>query len=236
MIKKRKRSPTRASTSRSARKVPRGKAAVVPDGETERRILEAARTVFVRHGTAGARMQEIARAAGVNQALLHYYFRSKERLAAAVFQMVAGRMLPALIGTLGSDLPLEEKCDRVIALYIANLTVNPFLAAYLISELHHRPERAAQLLGGAIGADPGQVVPPIIEKLSLQIQEGVAAGRIRSISPQQFVVNLVSLCVFPFAARPMLSVILALDDKEFARFIDVRKTELPAFFHNALRP
>ena len=227
MIKK-----TRRPAPRSSRR----KAAVVPDGETERRILEAARTVFVRHGTAGARMQEIAREAGVNQALLHYYFRSKERLAAAVFQLAAGRMLPALVEALGSDLPLEEKCDRVIGLYIANLAANPFLAAYLISELHHHPERAAQLLGGAIGADPGRVVPPVIEKLRLQIEEGVSAGRIRSITPQQLVVNLVSLCVFPFAARPMLSVILGLDDKSFPQFIETRKTELPAFFHHALRP
>src|SRR3990170_216037 len=219
MIKK-----TRRPASRRSRR----KAPVVPDGETERRILEAARTVFVRHGTAGARMQEIAREADVNQALLHYYFRSKERLAAAVFQLAAGRMLPALVETLGSDLPLEEKCDRVIGLYIANLAVNPFLAAYLISELHHHPERAAQLLGGAIGADPGRVVPPVIDKLRRQIEEGISAGRIRRITPEQLVVNLVSLCVFPFAARPMLSLILGLDDKSFPQFIETRKTELPA--------
>lgn len=227
MTKRARRPPPKAS---------RRKAAVVPDGETERRILEAAHTVLVRHGTAGARMQEIAREAGVNQALLHYYFRSKERLAAAVFRMVAGRMLPALVETLGSDLSLEEKCDRVIALYIANLATSPFLAGYLISELHHHPERAAQLLGGVMGVDPGRVVPPVIEKLRLQIEEAVSAGRIRSIPPQQFVVNLLSLCVFPFAARPMLSVILGLDDKSFAQFIEIRKTELPAFFHNSLRP
>lgn len=181
-------------------------------------------------------MQEIAREAGVNQALLHYYFRSKERLAAAVFQMIAGKFLPVLIDTLGSDLPLEEKVDRLIALYLHNLSLNPFLAGYVISELHHHPERAAQLLGGAIGAEPGRVIPPAIEKLRRQIEDGVAAGTMRRVAPHQFVVNLVSLCVFPFAARPMLAVILGLDDKTFPRFIEQRKTELPAFFHNALRP
>jgi TetR/AcrR family transcriptional regulator len=208
----------------------------VPDGETEHRILEAARQVFIRRGTEGARMQEIAREAGVNQALLHYYFRSKERLAAAVFQMVAGRILPALIDTLGSDLSLAEKIDRLIALYLQNLALNPFLAGYVLSELHHHPERAAQLLTGAIGAEPALVVPPVMEKLRRQIEHAAAAGEIRSISPHQFVVNLVSLCVFPFAARPMIGVILGLDDRTFPRFIEQRKTELPAFFHNALRP
>src|SRR6476659_7741570 len=85
------------------------------DLHTEQRILDAARTVFIRHGTAGARMQEIALEAGVNQALLHYYFRSKERLAQAVFQQLAQRLFPALIETLASDLSLDEKIERLVA-------------------------------------------------------------------------------------------------------------------------
>src|SRR3954471_10683573 len=107
------------------------------DGRTEQRILDAAHAVFVRRGTAGARMQEIAKEAGVNQALLHYYFRSKERLSTAVFAQFATRLFPALIEILGGDAPLDEKVDRVIALYLANLTRNPFLPGYLLSELHH---------------------------------------------------------------------------------------------------
>ena len=77
------------------------------DGDTERRILQAARTVFVRRGTAGARMQEIAAEAGVNQALLHYYFRSKQRLAEAVFREAAARLVPAVLTLLGSEASLE---------------------------------------------------------------------------------------------------------------------------------
>src|SRR3954471_24176897 len=101
------------------------------DGETEQRILDAARAVFIRRGTAGARMQEIAKEAGVNQALLHYYFRSKERLSAAVFQQFAAGLFPAVAQLLGSDVPLNEKVDRVVALYLDNLSANPFLPAYL---------------------------------------------------------------------------------------------------------
>ena len=58
----------------------------------------------------------------------------------------------------------------------------------------------------------------------------------RHIEPEQFAINLVSLCIFPFAARPMLSVMFSMDDAAFARFIETRKTELPAFVRNALRP
>src|SRR5690242_2930283 len=86
----------------------------VRDGDTESRILDAAHRVFVRAGTAGARTQEIAKEAGVNSALLHYYFRTKERLAEAVFRRAAGQLMPAVIGILASDLALEEKIAQVI--------------------------------------------------------------------------------------------------------------------------
>ena len=111
------------------------------DGDTEARILHAARAVFIRRGTAGARMQEIAEEAGVNQALLHYYFRSKERLSEAVFRETAGRMFPILIGTLGSDASIDEKIERIVDAYLDNLSRSPFLPGYVISELHHHPER-----------------------------------------------------------------------------------------------
>src|SRR5215213_5762023 len=100
------------------------------DGETEQKILEAARAVFIRRGTAGARMADIAQEAGVNQALLHYYFRSKERLSNAVFAQIAGRLFPMLPQVLGSDAPLDTKIDQLIALYLDNLSRNPFLPGY----------------------------------------------------------------------------------------------------------
>jgi AcrR family transcriptional regulator len=206
------------------------------DGDAEQRILDAARAVFLRRGTAGARMQEIAQEAGVNQALLHYYFRSKEGLSSAVFRQIAMRIFPALVETLGADISIEEKIDRLIAVYLDNLLQNPFLPGYLISEMHHHPERLPQLLSSALGVEPGKVVPSLFVKLGHQIDERVAAGTMRPIPPEQFVINLVSLCIFPFAARPMLTVIFGMNDAAFARFIEQRKTELPAFFRNALRP
>lgn len=206
------------------------------DTDTEQLILEAARTVFLRRGTEGARMQEIAREADVNQALLHYYFRSKERLSAAVFQQIASRIFPALVQVLSADISLDEKIDGVIGVYLDNLSRNPFVPGYLISELHHHPERVQQLLAGAIGADPQAVLPSLLKKLEKQIDERVRAGTMRRIQPHQLVINLISLCIFPFAARPMLSIVFGMDDAAFARFIGQRRKELPDFVRNALRP
>src|SRR5438477_1913859 len=86
------------------------------DGDTEHRILDAAHAVFLRRGTAGARMQEIAAEAGVNQALLHYYFRTKDRLSKAAFERAAAQFMPAAIRVLASDAPIEAKVARIIDL------------------------------------------------------------------------------------------------------------------------
>src|SRR5436190_18987782 len=120
------------------------------DRDTEGRILDAAHAVFVRRGTAGARMQEIAEEAGVNQALLHYYFRSKDRLAHAAFERAAGELLPAVLKILGSDAELDVKVRRVVELELDHLARAPYLPGYIISEITHHPERARQLITGVI--------------------------------------------------------------------------------------
>jgi AcrR family transcriptional regulator len=206
------------------------------DGATEQRILDAAHAVFLRTGTAGARMQEIAREAGVNSALLHYYFRSKTRLAEAVFLRAAGQLLPAVAGVLASERTLREKVQAVVELEIDRLSRTPYLPAYIISELAHHPERITQLVSALTGSQPDTLGRRLLRIVGSQIDEEVRARRMRPISPEQFLVNLLSLCIFPFAARPMIGALMGMDDKAFARFIRERRESLPGFFLNALRP
>lgn len=215
---------------------PPGKRRGPRDGTTEELILEAAHQVFIRRGTAGARMQEIADQAGVNKALLHYYFRSKERLAEAVFRRAAAVLMPAVIDILASDAAIEEKVQRVVEVELDLLSRTPYLPAYVISELNHDPERARQLIPVATGVSPAEIVRRVFTRLDVQIAERVRAGEMRAIPVEQFVINLLSLCIFPFAARPMLAVMLGLDGERFQQFIERRKTELVTFFLGALRP
>jgi len=214
---------------------PRGQPPAV-DRHTEQRILDAAHAVFLRRGTAGARMQEIADEAGVNKALLHYYFRSKNRLSEAVFQRVGLRLLPPVVTILGSDAEIEEKVARVVAIELEQLARSPFVPAYIISEINQHPDRVRQFVKTMTGLEVDGVIPHVREKLDKQLKARARAGTLRPISAEQFVINLLSLCVFPFAARPMLAAALQIDDRGFQRFIEQRKTELPAFFLNALRP
>ena len=206
------------------------------DADTESRILDAAHTVFLRRGTAGARMTEIAREAGVNHALLHYYFRNKQRLAEAVFRRAIGQFFPLMLGILSSDAPIDEKVRRVAAAQIDMLLENRDLPGYLLAELNHYPERAAQLLSTMAGASPSDVRARLFGTLGKQLEESAARGTIRPIAPQAFVLNLVSLIVYPFAARPLVMAIMGLDDAAFRAMMIRRKAELPAFYLAALRP
>ena len=210
--------------------------AVRRDRDTERRILDAAHAVFVRRGTAGARMQEIAAEAGVNQALLHYYCRSKDQLAQTAFARAASQLMPAVIEVMASDGELEDKVARVVALELDHLSRVPFLPGYILGEVTHRPERARQLILAMAGQSPDDIRPRMFGALKAQIDARVAAGTMRPMAPHTFMVNLLSLCIFPFAARPMIMAMLGLDDRGFAQFIAVRRQELPAFFLGGLRP
>jgi len=206
------------------------------DRDTERRILDAAHGVFLRRGTAGARMQEIAAAAGVNQALLHYYFRSKDRLSHAAFERAASQFMPTVIQVLASDAELEAKVTRIIELELDHLARAPYLPGYIISEVTHHPERARQLIASVTGRAPEDVRPQVVAMLRKQIDARVKSRRMRPIAPEQFVVNLMALCIFPFAARPMIAAMLGMDQHAFEQFIARRRQDLPAFFLGALRP
>ena len=206
------------------------------DADTETRILDAAHAVFMRRGTAGARMTEIAREAGVNHALVHYYFRSKQRLAEAVFRRAIGQFFPAMIGVLASDAPLEDKVRMVAAAQIDMLQNNRYLPGYLLAELNHYPERAEQLLSTMSGTTPANLRARLFGTLGKQLEDAARSGLLREIRPQEFVLNLVSMIVYPFAARPLVMVIMGMDDATFTAAMEERKKEIPAFFLSALRP
>ncbi|MEX0907271.1 MAG: helix-turn-helix domain-containing protein [Gemmatimonadota bacterium] len=212
---------------------PTGRAA---DRDTEQRIIEAAHAVFIRRGTAGARTQDIAEEAGVNKALIHYYFRSKERLAEVVFQRAGLRLLPPLFAILGSDAELEEKVERAIEHYLTGLLEAPYLPGYLLSEMNHHPERLPRLVEGVTGAPAAGFANRVLAGLAAQIHERVESGAMRPITAEQFVMNLVSLCLFPFAARPLFTLAFDWSGDDFHACIAERRRDLSGFFMAGLRP
>jgi AcrR family transcriptional regulator len=111
------------------------------DKLTEERIFEAATDVFVDKGMDGARMQDIASYAGINKALLHYYFRTKDQLFNAVFEMIARKILKKFAPVFDENLTIEAKIRFFFKEHIAFLQENPKLPGFILNEINRNPAR-----------------------------------------------------------------------------------------------
>jgi AcrR family transcriptional regulator len=204
---------------------------VAEDVSTEDRILDAAHTVFVRKGTQNANLKDIAEQADVNQALLHYYFRNKKTLADTVFERVASDFIPKIQSAFVADQPIPEKVETIVHRYMRLIKQNPYLPVYVVGELNQNPEEMKERLR-SMGVAP-------FDKLDLldeQLQRAADAGEIRPISAEQFIVNVLSLAIFPFIGRPLLKTVLDMNEDAFETFIDERADTLSDLIMNGLRP
>ena len=193
---------------------------------TEEKILEAAKNVFVVKGMEGARMQEIADEAGINKALLHYYFRSKERLFEAIFSEIIKFAFPKLTQILLSDTRIVTKIEQLVDAYVDLLLKHPFIPAFIIKELNRDPSGLFKMVV-KFGLNP--------QMLFDQIQESMDRGEIIQMKPQHLVANIVSMCVFPFVARPIISFVLFKDNPQaLEAFYAERATVIKEFVINAI--
>ncbi len=193
---------------------------------TDQRILEAAKRVFHRKGFEGARMQEIADEAGINKALLHYYYRTKENLFDAVFKDAFQGLFTRLFAIIGSDLSLEEKICQVINNYITLLQQNSYIPWFILNSLHHVPQKIAGFFNSS-DISPVDILKKLRESMD---REGMT-----SMDHRQLVINIISLCVFPLVGSPLIKLIFNQNDEMFEQFIETRKKELPDFIMNAIR-
>ncbi|MDX8340588.1 TetR/AcrR family transcriptional regulator [Draconibacterium sp. IB214405] len=193
---------------------------------TEEKILIAAQNVFVRKGMDGARMQEIADEAGINKALLHYYFRSKQQLFHATFESVFCKIIPNVMRMVESDQPIEEKLDFFIENYIDVLMKNPFLPTFVLKEINQDPEFLAELIKSS-GLQPKKVV----EMFKTEMEKGT----IRTMDPRDLLISILSLNIFPIASKPLLSLLFFDDDqKSYTEFIERRKVTVKEFVLNSI--
>jgi len=195
--------------------------------QTEEKILEAAKKVFYRQGFSGARMQEIADEAGINKSMLHYYFRSKDKLFQEVFQESVRHFFPVIFNVLDSDLALASKIEKLVETYYDLFRKHPHLPRFVIHEMNQHPDRFKEFMDGA-----GIEVPA---KFIKQIRAEVEAGNIKELQPKTFIINTIALCVFPVIAQPMVETVFRMDDEQYRQFLEKRKKELPTFILNAVK-
>jgi len=197
------------------------------DRNTERRILEAAKNVFYRKGLSGARMQEIADAAGINKAMLHYYYRTKDKLFDAVFLEAASKFFPKVIELFNVDLPFFGKIEYFVENYITLMLENHRLPSFVLNEIHQNPERLEGLL-----RNHAIVIP---ERAIFEFQKAMMDGVIKPVDPRQIVINMIALCIFPVAARPVIQILFSMNDEQYFEFIETRKKEVSKFIINSIK-
>lgn len=187
--------------------------------ETEENIFNAAQTIFQKRGFEGARMQEIADEAKINKSMLHYYYRSKDKLFLKVFQVGAKKIFPKLMNILGTDIPLKEKVLKVVDFYHKMFRVNQHLPAFVIYEMNQHPERFKEFISSMFIS-----IPPLFER---QVKEGIAKGEILPMEPEQFLMNIVSLCMMPMIAKTLVQTLFSLDEEAYSAFLEERRTLIP---------
>lgn len=194
---------------------------------TEEKILAAAKKVFVRKGMDGARMQDIADEAGINKALLHYYFRNKELLFEKIFADSAGRFIPKVKSILLSDADFYQKIEQFCAEYITMVMANPYMPMFVMSEMQKQPAAfIKKMFKGNL---------PDVSVFVKQLQDEIKAGRVKPIHPAHLVMNMMSLCIFPFIGKPMLSAVMGIPDAQFMAAMEDRKKLVPQFIFDAIR-
>jgi TetR/AcrR family transcriptional regulator len=195
---------------------------------TEEKILVAAKKVFISKGMAGARMQDIADEAGINKALLHYYFRSKEKLFEVIFLEAAQKLFPKINSIFESDNPLFEKIEHFCEEYITVMSENPYLPLFVLNEINQNPENFINKIWGKQNF-------PKPQKFLAQIEKEVKKGTIRKISPLHLLINLISMSIFPFVAKAMIQFTMGLDELQFRNVMQQRKKEVSKFIIDSIK-
>ncbi|HET9056853.1 MAG TPA: TetR/AcrR family transcriptional regulator [Chitinophagaceae bacterium] len=200
----------------------------VKDKRAEERILAAARKVFTTRGMAGARMQDIADEAGINKALLHYYFRDKEKLFEVVFLEEAQKFFPKINAIFNSEAPLFEKIENFVNEYIDEMQKNPYLPWFVLNEVNRDPDQFMYKIWGRENLPkPGK----FLEQIEKEIKKGV----IKKIHPMHLFMNLLGMTIFPFVARPMMIRNMKMNDKQFKRIMEERRKEIPKFIIDSIK-
>jgi TetR/AcrR family transcriptional regulator len=194
---------------------------------TENRILEAAKKVFIRYGLEGTSMQQIADEANINKSLLHYYFRTKQRLFTTVFSYAIGYMIPQVEIIMNSNDSIFVKIERLVSEYMDMLLENSFIPAFVIHEINRNPDGLFQIM-----KDSGIRPEIITDKFELEMRNGT----IRRFDIRHLIINLFSLCIFPIAARPLMQRVLFKNDEiAYQQFLLERKKIVTDFIIQSIK-
>ncbi len=197
----------------------------------EEKIIDAAADEFEEKGFAGARMQQIADRAGINKALLHYYFRSKDRLFEKVFSIVAKRAFKKFGAILIDNGSVFNKIELFLDLHQDLLWKNRKFPIFFLNEVNHNPD-LIKLVFKELNQDNRFV--NLIEQIEFEQAQGIIRN---DINPKNLLVNIISLSIFPYVGLPVIDEIMFSIDADFdsEKFLKEHRKQLAQFVINSIK-
>lgn len=203
---------------------------ILKEETIEIKILHAARKVFIQKGLEGATLQEIADEAEISRTSLHYYFRSKEKLFEAFFELALREFLPRINDIIEMDISIQKKIELFVEAYTDVLLANQFLPIFIMQELRRNPDYV-------INKFKNEAIFINVTKLQNQFAREIMEGNMRPFQVPDFVSNLIGMCLFPFLAKPVFEELFFEHNEEaFVDFMQRRKKEIISTMINWLKP
>ena len=199
----------------------------------EQEILQVAEKLFLSKGYNGTSTTEIAHQVGCNQALIHYYFRTKERLFQQTFIKKFESTISRLIEPLTTELPFNEKITNCINIYFDIFTQNPRLPFTILNELILNPERRTFI---KLNFVKNSIRQNAYSQYCQTVKNEIQQGNIRQIEPFDLIINIVSLTAFTFISLPIYADLLDRTPKEVETYITHRRQEIITQIITSLRP
>jgi AcrR family transcriptional regulator len=192
----------------------------VIDASTEEKIKNAARIVFQKKGFAAARTRDIAEEAGINLALLNYYYRSKEKLFEIILFETLSGFFQGIINVLNDETTtFEKKIEFLVENYINKFINEPDIPMFVLNEIRNRPEELFNKM---------PVNQLLVNSVFVrQFQEKVAQNAVENLNILHLLLNILGLVAFPFLAKPFISFIGGLNELQFNQLIQKRKELIP---------
>jgi len=189
---------------------------------TRDKILRTAQQIFIDKGKDGARMQEIADQAGVNKAMLFYYFNNKELLYLEVLRSIVGRLFQKVNEVVISEHEPKKKLEQLVEAYMNFLIENEGLPRIMLREIASGGETIGKIFNETLS----QGENPISVKIHSMIENSIREGQFRKVDPVQTIISIVGMCVIYFIANPLLRHIFSFKDIDQKKFIEDRKKHI----------
>lgn len=199
------------------------------DKDVKGRILHVARDLFIRDGYNATSIRDIATASGTNVAMVNYYYHSKYNLFEIIFDEALNVLVKRIFSVLDSDKPFFELIECWIASYYETLLEYPQIPIFMLNEINQNPERLTQRIQQR---EPYNV----FLKISQRIEEEIEKGTIRETDPLDLLLNIFSLCIFPFTFGSLATKVANKSMDEYEELLRNHKNYVVDFVLRAIKP